>query len=180
MGLEAAAVGAEATAAATGFLLARRRASQWPAALALLVILGAKLARIPVYAALVPLPTPIQGAAGRALLGADGALYLLPAAVLAGLPLWLASEHPRRVLAGVVATWTLVCAALIALYPSPLVRGEGRARVYLAVDLLSLFVAIVALVRRATHSHRSPGSAELVALALILMDVALVLTPLSP
>src|SRR5262249_13600694 len=58
----------------------------------------------------------------------------------------------------VAGAWLLASVVLAALYPSPLVRGERLQRIYLAADLIGLFVAIVALARwaRASTLHPRP------------------------
>jgi hypothetical protein len=72
---------------------------------------------------------------------------------------------------------------LAALYPSPMVRGAGLQRIYLAVDLLGLLVSTIALVvwaRASIAAKRSPGSVHVVAIGLVVLDAAVLLAPLSP
>jgi hypothetical protein len=83
----------------------------------------------------------------------------------------------------VAAVWLLASVVLAALYPSPLVRGAGQQQVYLAADLIGLFVATAALVSesiRGIAAKRSAGSASMVAIGLVLLDFAILGTPYSP
>jgi hypothetical protein len=178
-GLQAAAYVAEALSAVAAVALARRRPEHVPAAAALVLLCLFNLARIPltVNAMLPPRAEPWEGAM-RVLVYLDGAIVLGEAAIVPGLSLALAAEKPRRLLAAIVAIWLLASVALAALYPSPLVRGEGLRRVYLAVDLIGLFVAVVALAW--ARRRRLPGSSDMVAIGFIILDLALLLAPYSP
>ena len=178
--LQSAALAAEVASAALAVLLARRRPVHRPAAVALAALLAANVLRVAVVAALPwpPQAEPLQGGA-LVLLDLDGALVLAAAAVVPGLALGASAEHPRRAVAYVVAAWALVSIALAVLYPSPIVRGAGLARIYLAADLIGLFVAVVTLVQR-VRSRRPPTSAHAVVLALVASDLAILLVPYSP
>jgi hypothetical protein len=171
-------------AAASSIALARRRAEHVPAAVALVVLTAVGLARGPLRAALAPLPRPIEGAA-RSLVYVDGAAELATYATVAGLAVAIAvrEKHRMRVVAAAVALWALASVTLGALYPSPLVRGEGLQRIYFAADLIGLFVSAVAIVgwtQRKLVAKRSPDSASLVALCLVALDGAILLAPFSP
>src|SRR5215468_4304646 len=85
----------------------------------------------------------------RVLVYLDGAFNLVTSATVAGLAVAVAStpEQRRRAVAVVAAVWLLASVVLAALYPSPLVRGEGLQRIYIGADLIGLSVASVALVR---------------------------------
>lgn len=158
--LQGAALGAQIAAAVTAVLLARRRPTHRPAAVALLVLVVATLARVPMDAALTPHPIePWQGTA-RVLVYLDGALVLAAVGVVPGLMLTICSPRPRRAIFGVVVAWALGSIMLAALYPSPLARGDGLRRIYLASDLTALAVSAVAFalwVRRATSFTSSPS-----------------------
>lgn len=179
-----AAVGAEVAAAVTGVLLARRRPEHRPAAVALALFAVFGVAMFPLLAALTPLPRPVEGAA-RALVYLDGALVLGAAAVTPGLALAVSVSPERRRLAValVLGAWALASLVLGALYPSPLVRGEGLQRVYLATDLIGLAISIVVLLgwaRRTMAAGRWSGSAPMVAIGLVLLDLGILLVPYSP
>ena len=56
-------------------------------------------------------------------------------------------------------------------------------RVYLAADLIGLFVSTVALIawaRRGIAAKQSPGSAPLIAIGLVLLDAMILVMPFSP
>jgi hypothetical protein len=92
-------------------------------------------------------------------------------------------ERRRRVVAVVIGVWALASIVLAALYPSPLVRGEGLRSVYLAADLIGLAVATVALLgwaRRTMAAGQWSGSAPMVAIGLVLLDLGILLGPYSP
>jgi hypothetical protein len=183
--LQAAGYLAQAFAAVSAILLARRRAEHVPAAVALAVLAVANILDAPIAAALTPYPVePWQGA-GRVLVYLDGALNLADYAAVAGLAVAVAvSPEGRRHAVGIVAvTWLLASFALAAAYPSPMVRGDGLQRVYFAADLIGLFVSTVACVtwaRAGIRAERSPSGAQGVALALITLDAAILLAPFSP
>lgn len=176
--LQGAAIGAQVAAAVTAALLASRRPDHRPAAVALGLLVTSVVAELPVLAALAPLPRPVEGAA-RALVYLDGALLLAGAAVVPGLALAICLSKPRRAVAGVVVAWLLASVVLAALYPSPLVRGDGLRRIYLGADLTGLAVTAIALAlwRR---TPRSPTPAHVVTLILVFLDLAVLLNPLGP
>lgn len=178
--LHAAALAAEIASAVAAVALARRRPAHRPAAVALAVLLAANLLRAAVVSALPwPPPSgPLQGF-DRLLICFDRAFALAAVCAVPGLALGASVERPRRAVAGLVAVWLLASVVVGALYPSPLVRGAGIARVYLAADLAGLFVAVVVLAQRAL-SKRPPTSAHAVALALVASDLAILLAPYSP
>lgn len=180
MTLQAAALAAESTAALTAVVLARRRAEHRPAAAALVLLVAAAALELPILAALRPLPRPIEGNA-RTLVYLDGALCLASIAAVPGLALAVSISPGRRraALASVAGAWLVASVALAALYPSPVVRGEGLRRVYLAADLMGLLASIVALAWWA-RLRRSPGSAHMIAMGLVLLDLGILLVPFSP
>jgi hypothetical protein len=174
----------EIAAALSAILLARRRPEHVPAAVALLVLAAVALLRGPLNSALPPSPNPRQGLE-LVLVYVDGAAELATVAAVAGLAVAVAvrAEHQRRAFAAVVATWALASIVLAALYPSPVVTGPGLARVYVAADLLGLFVSSIALITwaaRGIAAKRSPNSASMVALSLAVLDGAILLAPFSP
>lgn len=177
-------LGTMTAAALTAVLLARRRVEHRPAAVALVLLAALNFAQVKIGAALSPYPVePWQGWS-RVLVYLDGAVVLGAAVVTPGLALAVtAAPRPPRVAVAIVAgVWFLASVVLAALYPSPLVRGAALARLYLAADLIGLFVAIVALARwaRWARGRASPGSAQMVALALVGLDLGILLVPHSP
>ena len=182
MNLIALAKATQIAAAVSSIALARRRTEHVPAAVALVVLAGVPLARGPLR---VALHTPGAEPLHTVLVYADGAAELATYATVAGLALAVAfgAAHSRRARALAVAAWALASVALGALYPSPLVRGEGLQRFYFAADLVGLFVSAIALVgwaQRGMAAKRSPDSARRVALALVALDGAILLAPFSP
>jgi len=183
--LEVAGDVSEVLAAVSAVALARRRPAHTRAAVALVVLALIAVVGAQVAAALTPPSVePWQGWA-RVLVYLDGALNLATSATIAGLAVSLAVAPERRRFAvgAVVAVWALASIVLAALYPSPLVRGESLQRVYVAADLIGVFVSTVALVswaRAGIAAKRSPDSASAVAIGLVLLDLAILLTPFSP
>src|SRR5262249_9167145 len=124
--------------------------------------------------------------AKRALVYLDGAAVLAELAILPGLALVVsvAPERRRRLAVAIVtAVWALASIALAAAYPSPMVRGEELQRLYPAADLVGLAVSSIALVgwaRRTIAEGRSPGSAHMIAIGLVLLDLGILLIPHSP
>lgn len=182
--LQMAGKAAEVCAAVSALALARRRPAHVPAAVALVVLAALDLLGGPISAALPPTVEPWQGWS-RVLVYLDGASNLATIATVAGLAVAVAvsPERRRRAVAIVGAVWLLASVVLSALYPSPLVRGAGLQRIYLAADLIGLFVSTVALItwaRAGIAAKRSPDSAPLVAIGLVLLDAAILVTPLSP
>jgi hypothetical protein len=182
--LEAAGYASQVCAALSAVALARRRPAHIPAAVALALLAAANLLDAPILAVLTPYPVePWQGAA-RVLVYLDGAAQLGMGAVVAGLmvAVCVSPERRRRAVAIVAGVWLLASTVLAALYPSPLVRGPGLQRVYLAADLIGLFVSIVTLARwaRWARGRESPSSAHLVAIGLVFLDLGILLFPYSP
>lgn len=178
MTLQGAAIGAQFAAALTAVLLTMRRSSHRPAAVALSLLVASVVVEIPILEALRTLPRPVEGAA-RLFVYLDGALLLGGAAIVPGLAASVCAERPRRAVAGVVVAWALASLMLTVLYPSPLVRGAGLQRVYLAADLTGLAVSAVAFAMW-RRNPRTPNSAHGVALFLILLDLATLINPLGP
>jgi hypothetical protein len=185
--LQAAAYAAEVCAAVSGALLARRKRSHRPAAVALALLAALNLLDAPILAALTPFSAePWQGWS-RVLVYLDGAINLGTSATIAGLAVAIAipPEGARRLRAVAIvgAVWLAASVVLGALYPSPLVRGDGLQRVYFAADLIGLFVSTVALVTRARTSiaaKLSPTGADAIALGLVFLDASILLAPFSP
>ena len=177
--LQLAAFAAEVASAILAVLLARRRPEHRPAAVALVVLNVAVAARVLVYGALSPPGDGPMVGAGRALIYLDGALQLATGASVVGLAVAVSTEKPRHAVAAVIAAWALASIALAIAYPSPLVRGAGLARVYLAADLTGLFISLAALARWA-RLQRTPSTAHAVAIVLVLMDLAVLLVPCGP
>jgi hypothetical protein len=177
--LLASAYAAEIVAAVAGLALARRHPKHRPAAVALTLLAVLSLLGMPVREALGP-PTvePIDGVR-RVFVYLDGARKLGVFAILPGLALATCSERPRRAVGALVAVWALASVVLAVLYPSPLVRGEGLRRVYLAADLLCLAGVAVAFASWA-RLRRSPSSAHVVAVVLAFLDLATLINPLGP
>ncbi len=169
----------EIVAAIVAVLLARRRAEHRPAAVALVVFTLADALRLPVDTALPWSEAPYAALGMRALVYLDTALVLAMEAVLPTLAVVVCSERPKRPLVAMVAAWAAVSVGCAVLYPSPMVRGDGLARVYLAADLAGLFVTIVAFVQWARR-RESPSSSHVVALLLMAADVVVLLVPFSP
>jgi hypothetical protein len=172
-------------AALTASLLARRRPEHRPAAVALGLLAAANLARVPLNAALSPHPVEPWTGAARWLVYLDGALVLGEVAAPMGLALAVSvsPERRRHAVALVAGAWILASVVLAALYPSPAVRGSALQRLYLAADLIGLAVSSLALVgwaRRTLAARRSPGSAHVVALSLVALDLGILLVPHGP
>lgn len=177
--LHLAAFTAEMASAILAVLLARRRPEHRPASVTLVVLIVAGAARVLLYEALPPPGDgPIMGAARR-LVYLDGALQLATGAAIVGLAVAVSTETPRRAVAAVVAAWALASIALAVAYPSPLVRGAGLARVYLAANLTGLLVSLAVLARWVLL-HRTPSTAHAVAIVLVFMDLAVLLVPYGP
>jgi hypothetical protein len=178
---------AQCAAAVTGVLLARRRPAHRPAAVALVLLASAVALRwglvygvlLPARAAMPDRAAPFSDPLALAAVYLDGAAVLATVAVVPGLALAVATTRPRRAVAVVAALWAVASIVLAALYPLPVVRGEGLRRVYLAAELAGVAVAVGALARRARRPE-SPGSPEAIAVALLVADVGALLAPLSP
>src|SRR5262249_33296786 len=84
-------------------------------------------------------------------------------------------EKPRRALVALGSAWFVASVVLAALYPSPLVRGVGLARVYLAGELASVMVSIACVVSFAGR-RLSPRAPHAIALFLLAADVAVLIT----
>jgi hypothetical protein len=184
MTLQIAAYLAQVLAAFFAVVLARKHAPHRPAAVALVTLATSSILHGIVAAALLPLPRPVEGA-GVVLVYLDGALSLASSAIIAGLPIALAVEPSsrRRATLIVAGVWLASSVVLGALYPSPLVRGEGLRQLYVAVDVVALAVAALALIiegRADIAAKRSPSSASAVATALVIIDGGILIAPFSP
>jgi hypothetical protein len=176
--LYAAALAAELVAAVAAVALARKRLEHRPAAVALVLLALCAVGRFGTVAGLHGLPRPVEGAS-RVLVYLDGALQLATSAVVAGLAVAVTAEKPRHAAGAVLVGWALASLAMAVAYPSPCVRGDGLRHIYLAADLTGLFIALVAIVRWA-RLRRSPGSAQAIAMGLVLLDLGILLVPFGP
>ncbi len=177
--LQLAAYAAQGCAAISAHAVARRRPEYAPAALALAVLAAASWLDGVTAAGLSVAPS------SHVLVYLDGALNLATSAAVAGLAVAVAVAPERRRLAAAIvgAVWLLASVVLGALYPSPLVRGEGLHRVYFAADLFGICISTVALItwaRAAIAAKRSPDAVASVALGLVTFDAAILLAPFSP
>jgi hypothetical protein len=156
-------------AAILAVMVARRRAEHRPVALFLGVMVAVDLARLArryLYP-LEALPRPHVGLA-RLAFHADEAGFIAWPFGLAALALVIfGARRPWTVLVAYLAT----VAGLIALYPSPYVRGEGLQRVYLAAYLGS-FLAYGAALARWTARRVMPSSEHAVLFILGALDLA--------
>jgi hypothetical protein len=182
--LQVAGKAAMVCAAISAVALARRRPAHAPAAVALTLLAVLDLVGGLTAAALTPYPVePWQGTA-RVVVYLDGAINLGTSATVAGLAVAVASgKRLRLAIGGVIVVWALASVVLAALYPSPLVRGAGLQRIYLAADLFGLFTSTVALIswaRAGIEAKRSPDSAGILAMALVGLDALILLMPYSP
>lgn len=178
--LYAAALLAEMSAAITAIGLARRSPGHRPAAIALCLLTLVAGCRSWTVAALRGLPRPVEGAA-RLLVYCDGALVLASSAVIAGLAVTVSSPPEERSRAAriLVGAWALASVALAVAYPSPWVRGAALHRIYLVVDLVALFVSIVAT-WKLVQLRLAPTSAQSIAIGLVTLDLGILLAPYSP
>jgi len=180
-----AALAVQVLAVVTAIMLARRNREHVRGAVALAVLATASLLHTAVLAMLPPSPSgPLQGWV-RLLVDVERAINLVQYIIIPWLAVTLAVSPERRRFATllVVAAWLLESIVLAALYPSPLVRGAGLQRIYLATDLICMFAAIVAIVawaRRNITAKRSPNSVQMLSIALVVMDLAVLLAPVSP
>jgi hypothetical protein len=143
------ATAAQVLAAFFAILIARQRRTYLPAAIALSLaaLMGIILGTVSL--ALQGLPVPYEGGA-RILFHIATASKLAGDAIIAGLAVAVAVAAERRRLAvGIVGgIWLVASVVIAALYPSPLVRGFGLARVHFASAVLGLCVATIAMVTR--------------------------------
>jgi hypothetical protein len=131
-------------AAVLAFLVSRERAEHRPVALflgamAAIDIGRAVLARVVDFDAA---PRPHVGAV-RLAFHADEIGFIAWPFALAALALVVFGGWRRPW--PVLALWALACVALVALYPSPLVRQEGLQRIYLGAHLAALAVYVATL-----------------------------------
>jgi hypothetical protein len=167
--LHAAAIASEGVAAVAGIVLAVRRREHVPAAVALSLLAVA--------------------AAVQAKTGSDPWLVMVDRVVLLGeaavppalaVSVFLSPRLRRPVLACVVGAWLVVC-LVVAVVPPP-VASPLMQRVYLGADLAGLAVSIASFVTWAwwARGRASLGSAQSVAVALVLLDLGILLAPHSP
>lgn len=151
---------AQGAAVVAAFALARRRPDFWPIALYLAAVAAASLVRaalvgfvlVPERARMVaagidPVVVPFTSSGALAAVAADGSLWLLAPAGLAAVAAAVCLPRRRPVLVAIVVAWAVASVALYAAYPSPLVRGAGLARVYLAAELVGLAVAVACVAK---------------------------------
>jgi hypothetical protein len=155
-----------------------------PGAVALTLIAAISILSRVIAVAVEGAPVPFEGTA-RVLFHIESASQLAGDATIAGLALAVAVglERRRWAVAIVGGVWLLASVVIAALYPSPLVRGAGLARVYFASTVLGLCVATLSLVTRARSSlavKRSPDGVDLLAITLTLLDATIALVPFSP
>jgi hypothetical protein len=176
--------GLQVLAAVFAILIARLRATYLPAAVALTLIPALTILVTVIEILLHGLPVPYEGTA-RVLFHVEVAAKLAQDAVVGGLAVAVAvGPERRRLLVGcVVGVWVVASVIVAILYPSPLVRGLGLARVYFGSTLLGIAVGTLALVaqtRAGLAEKRSPTGAEMVGLFLVLLSVGVLLVPFSP
>jgi hypothetical protein len=171
-------------AAIFAILITRHRRSYLPAAVALTLIATISLVQRAIFAATQGAPVPYEGAA-RLLFHIDTASHLAGDATIAGLAVVVAvaPERRRRVVAIIAGVWFLASVVVAALYPSPLVRGLGLARVLFASNMLGVCVGTIAMVmwaRGKLAAKRSPGAIDMVALTMLIFDAGAAILPFSP
>jgi hypothetical protein len=179
MDLRAAAVAAEAVALVSGIALVRRRPSWWPVVVAVAVLLAVGLARGPLNAGLSPPQVEPWTGGKRVLVWIDGALELATFAAIGGSAVVLFADKRTRGVVGVVSVWAALALVLAWLYPAALVRGASLQRVYIAIDLGSLFAGCVAVGIWARH-RRSPTAEQVAAFFLMACDGVIMLAPSGP
>jgi hypothetical protein len=158
-----------ALAALLGFVLAQRRAEHRPVAWFLGVMVAIDVARLYLRSAFhLDAEGPYHGAQ-RAAFHAEELGFLAWPFGLGALALVVFAERRRPWL--VLAAWAAVGVALVALYPSDLVRADGLQRVYLAAHLAALAAAI-ACVASWGRKRIAPGSPHAVLFVIGALEVA--------
>jgi hypothetical protein len=178
-----AAVTAQALAVFTAFGLARKNPAHRPIAIGLACLLALSVLRAalvygvlrPERAAMADPAAPFSSPLALAAVYLDGAAFLAETLGTAAIVAAVYLEKPRRPLVALAGAWLLASVTLAVLYPSPLVRGAGLARVYLAAGLASVAVSIACVLRFAQR-RISPRAPQAVALFLLAADVAVLLT----
>jgi FtsH-binding integral membrane protein len=141
-----------AFAAVLAVVLAYRRAEHRPVAVFLVSMVVLDVARLYLRSAFhLDVPGPYVGAQRVAFHGDEAGFLAWPAGLAA---LALAVFDGRRRPWPPALAWAVVWVALVALYPSDLVRGDGLRRVYLAAFLTGLAVVVVTLVRWTSKKAR--------------------------
>jgi hypothetical protein len=179
-----AALTVQAFAAVFAILIARRRSSYMPAAVALTLIAAIDILERLMAPTLDAAPTPYQGLA-RVFFHLETASRFAGDAIIAGLAVVVAVAPERRRLAVTIigGVWLVASLVVAILYPSPLVRGMALGRIYFASAMLGIAVGTIAMVTWAGKSiatKRSPGGADTVALWLLIFDASVALVPFSP
>jgi hypothetical protein len=153
-----------ALAAVLAVVLAYRRAEHRPVAAFLVAMVAIDVGRLYLRNAFhLDVPGPYVGAQRIAFHGDEAGFLAWPAGLAA---LALAVFEGRRRPWPPVAAWAVVWVALVALYPSDLVRGDGLRRVYFAAFLTGLVVVVATLVRW-TAKKAKPSSEHAVLFLLL-------------
>lgn len=147
------ALAAQALAAVFAILIALRRNSYLPAAVALALIAGISVLERLIAPTLDGAPVPYQGLP-RVFFHLESASRFAGDAVVAGLAVVVAvaPERRRRVVIILGGVWLLASVVVAALYPSPIVRGLALARIYFASAMLGICVGTIAMVTWAAKS----------------------------
>jgi hypothetical protein len=101
----------------------------------------------------------------------DGAAWLAEHLMLAALAAAVFLERRRRAVIALTGAWALSAIVLAAAYPSPAVRGPGLARVYLAVELVSVALAVACIIAFAGR-RLSPRAPQGIVLFLLATEIA--------
>jgi hypothetical protein len=178
------ALAAQVLAAGFAILIARRRSSYLPAAVALALIAAINVLERLIAPTLDGAPVPYQGLP-RVFFHIESASKFAGDAVIAGLAVVVAvaPDRRRRAVTTLGGVWLLASVVVAALYPSPLVRGLALGRIYFAFAMLGICVGTIAIVTWAAKSiaaKRSPGGADTIALWLLIFDADVALVPFSP
>jgi hypothetical protein len=170
-------------AALVAGLLAWRHPPHKRAAFALAALYLACLARARIYVALPEPGQPIPRELWP-LVYLDTAAELATFATVAGLSVsvFLPPRWRRAGVSGVVGAWALASIILAALYPAQAVRDGALQGLYLGADLIGLFVGWVPFIQwaRWAKGRRSANSAQGVAIGLWILDLGILVAPLSP
>jgi hypothetical protein len=175
---------AQALAAVFALLIARRRSSYLPAAVALTLIAAINVLEKLIAPALDGAPVPYQGLL-RVFFHLESASKFAGDAIIAGLAVVVAvaPERRRRAVQLIGGAWLIASVVVAILYPSPLVRGLALGRVYFASNMLGICVGTIAMVTWAAKNiaaKRSPEGADTIALWLLIFDADVALVPFSP
>lgn len=150
-------------------LLARRRAEHGPIAIFLATMTALDVGRLLLRGIFdLGTPGPYEGARRVAFHVDELGFLAWPAGLVAlALALFAGVRRPWHP----AAVWGVVVGALVALYPSELVRANGLQHVYLAAHLCALAVVVVTFARWAPR-RPMPGSEHAAMLIICILDVA--------